>query len=120
MAKIVPKLAPYEFTPDGQGDDPISFRLKPLTEPQVVDLYSTFDNGQATNATWYRAGLMGIVEVLNCTIELEGKERKAKWPRDRDLIPYALVSACGVDLCLHAWNVSPDGDDDEIEADEKN
>ena len=115
MANITPKLAQYQFTPSSTSElsDPPRFSLKPLTEPQVVELFETYKDGQPTEQTWYRAGCMGIVSVENLTID----NKPARWPAHKDVIPYVWISECGVDLCMQAW--SPD-DPDSIEGLEKN
>lgn len=104
--EISQKLTPYWFTPEGQtGDKPVKFRIAPLTQPQIVELFDTYDkSGKPTNRTWYVAGEMGLNGgrgIENLTIE----GRTAAWPRDKDRIPYDLVIACGVELCLQAWKV---------------
>jgi hypothetical protein len=55
-----------------------------------------------TARTWYRAGVMGLNgagEIENLTIN--GKP--ARWPRDRDAIPFDIVMSAGVRLCSEAW-----------------
>lgn len=102
---ITPQIAPFWFTPDDQrGEGKIRFYLKPLTQPQIVELYGTFKEQTPTSQTWYRAGEMG----LNGGREIEGLTidgRRARWPQDKDVIPNTLVIACGVELCMQAWSV---------------
>lgn len=111
MPEITPQIAPFWFTPENQeGDDKIRFKLKPLTQPQLVELFDTFNGTQPTTRTWYRAGEMGLnggQAIENLTIG----GRQAQWPRDKDVIPHALVVACGVELCMQAWAL--DGGDAE-------
>lgn len=111
-----PKLTPFWFTPGGQDEkDAAEFKLRPLTEPQVMELFATYADGRPSEQTWYRAGEMGIVELRNLTIE--GKP--ARWPQHRAVIPHRWVSACGVHLCIEAWGRG--GEDDEgVEGLEKN
>lgn len=113
-----PKLTPFWFTPDGQDEnDAVEFKLRPLTEPQVMDLFATYGpEGRPTESTWYRAGEMGIVEVRNLTID--GKP--ARWPQHRNVIPYKWVSSCGVNLCIEAWGRDQKESEDDVQALEKN
>lgn len=106
MAELPPAIEPFWFEPEGQTDsEPARFFLKPLTQPQLVQLFPTFGpDGRPTELTWYRAGELGIEGGRKIdNLKVEG--RIASWPRDRDRIPYAWVVACGVTLCLQAWSL---------------
>lgn len=109
MPDIRTDLAPYWYTPENQPDedDKIRFRLKPLTQPQVVEIVGSIE-GKASAQDWYRAGEMG----LNGGREIEGltiNGKPATWPRDRDSIPYEYIVACGAHLFTQA--MSADSED---------
>lgn len=101
MPEIRNALAPFWYTPkEAEGDEPVRFRLKPLTQPQVVEVLGSI-RGKATASDWYRAGEMG----LNGAGQIEGltiNGKPASWPRDRDLIPYEYIVACGAHLFTEA------------------
>jgi hypothetical protein len=116
------QLAPFTFTPPDQPGEPsthVSFRLKPLTEPQVVDLYAYYDDYKGLRIpmtrAFYQAGCMAIEgggEIRNLTID--GKP--ANWLLHKDFIPHGLVHACGMRVLQDAHGRV--GDD--LEGPEKN
>ncbi len=88
-------LAPYWHTPETKNDDGVRFKLKPLTNPQLMELLNTYENGQPTNGTFYQAGCMAIDggrEIEGLTVD--GKP--AIWSVHKDVIPYVWVLECGV------------------------
>ena len=94
MTNIAPKLTPYWFTPEDQeGESPARFKLRPLTQPQIVDVMDRFVGGKPTMGAWYAAGEISIIEVDNLTINGE----PAKWPKDKAHVPWVLVTQCGIE-----------------------
>jgi len=113
---ITTNLVPFWHEPEGQDSveegKRVRFKLRPLTQPQVNDLFSTFelvghDKRKPTAATWYAAGCMGLDGALSAAsnvienLAVDGKP--ARWPRDKNVVPHEMVSSCGVRLCLDSW-----------------
>jgi hypothetical protein len=113
---ITPNLVPFWHEPYGQDavepSKRVRFRLRPLTQPQVSELFSTFELAgenlrRPTTSTWYAAGCMGLdgaaqdgpYPIENLTIN----GQRARWPRDKNVIPHGWISSCGVKLCTDAW-----------------
>jgi hypothetical protein len=113
---ITPNLVPFWHEPEGQDNveqgQRVRFKLRPLTQPQVSELFSTFETASETTrrptaATWYAAGCMGLDGVAQAgenpiqNLTIAGKP--ARWPRDKLYVPHGFVSSCGVKLCMDAW-----------------
>lgn len=117
MRDLSPVLTPFWFAPvaDNSQDPKVELRLRPLTQPQVAELFDTFatvERGgerlrEPTTRTWYLAGCMGLDggrDIRNLTIE--GKE--ARWPQHRNVLPYGWIVEAGVRLCMDAWDSEED------------
>ncbi len=91
-------LTPYWYTPKTDNDDGVKFKLKPLTQPQLMELSDSHDDkGIPTNGTFYLAGCMAIEggrEIDGLTVD--GKP--ASWMIHKDLVPNVWVLECGVDV----------------------
>lgn len=93
---LSPPLAPFMFTPDERHPE-VRFRLKPLTQPQVVELDTMpglSEHPETRVAMLVRAGEM----ALDGGRKIEGMKiegRDAEWPRDRDSIPWDLLFKAG-------------------------
>lgn len=99
------RLAPFWYTPPDQHDengaelpdeDKVRFFVKPLTQPQVAELDSRISStSEAANIeVMYRAGCM----ALDGGGKIEGilvDGKPARWPIDRDVIPYLLLVRVG-------------------------
>ncbi len=113
--ELAPSLTPFWHTvrEAAEPEPAIRFKLKPLTQPQVIELQSTYEDAgrhpdlgtpmkRPTNITWYRAGCLG----MDGAGEIEGitvSGKPAEWLRHRSIIPYELVVQAGVKLCMDAW-----------------
>lgn len=105
---IKPAISPFWFTPPDQ--DEVRFKLKPLTQPQIAELWRTFVDSAPTMESFYKAGelaLNGAGEIEGLTID--GKP--ARWPKDRNVIPYLLIVKCGVEILTQTSSL--DGGDAE-------
>lgn len=111
MAEILPRLTPFWFTPPDQETDPGKFKLRPLSQPQVVDMFSHYDvlpNGDQVpgGRTFYEAGRVGIVDLDGFTDPDTGKA--VGWPSSLDRLPFKLIQDCGRKLLYDAWGVAAD------------
>ena len=118
-------LTPFWFTPAQDGvpeAEKVSFRLKPLTQPQIIELQTrTYERVSAlismpTTESFYVAGCMAIEgggDIRNLTVD--GKP--ARWVLHKDLIPREWVVECGLKVFNDAHG---DVTDEEIEEVEKN
>jgi hypothetical protein len=97
MAVLLPKLAPWNFTPTTGDADPPIFRLRPLTQPQIIELEESYKDGRPTAGTWYKAGQMAIASVSNL---LDEKGEEAKWPHCQNRVPRAWVAEAGAEAWL--------------------
>jgi hypothetical protein len=118
--ELAPSLTPFWHTVRKavESEPEIRFKLKPLTQPQIIELQSTYEDAgldvdtnaprkRPTNITWYRAGCLG----MDGAGEIEGitvNGKPAEWLRHRQLIPYDLLVQAGVKLCLDAWGAKAD------------
>ncbi len=106
--EIVTNLAPFWHAPDGQEEETkAEFKLRPLTQPQLVELFATYENGAPCGRTYYRAGEIGILDMRGITVN--GKP--ARWPFHKDVIPYPLVYACGLKLFVDAYSLDTESED---------
>lgn len=63
MHSLMPKLAPFWYEPEFQddGDDPVAFQLKPLTQGEMVEIEDFYDEGRITRRAMYEAGRRAII-----------------------------------------------------------
>lgn len=110
MAKLLPKLTPWNYTPEALENEetPPVFRLRPLTQGQIVELQETYKDGAPTPATWYKAGEMSILTVDNL-VEADG--RPAKWPTCKPRTPASWVAECGAEAWLRSQGFDENGED---------
>lgn len=108
MAQLRPKLTPFWYTPEGQDEDPAEFKLRPLTQPQIVELFETFRDNHPTGVTWYRAGEMAIVDIRNLS---DSEGRAVSWPKHKAHIPYSWISSCGAKIYVESMGLTDESDE---------
>jgi hypothetical protein len=107
MVDIKTNLAPFwHEIEESESGEPVRLKLRPLTQPQVIELFATFEKAgegsRPSEMTWYRAGCMGLDgagQIENLTIDGE----PARWPKHKQLIPFRFIVSAGIKLCLDAW-----------------
>lgn len=100
MAQLLPNIAPFWYKPDGQEGEsqPAEFRIRPLTQPDLLDVESTYgDDGRPTSLSWLRACDLGVIEVRNLYDE---QNRKALWPQCRPRVPRAWLLQLGAKVVM--------------------
>lgn len=90
-----PRLTPFWYVPEGQEGEEVSFKLRPLTQPQMVDVEEHYVNGRSTDKANYIAGTLGIIEVKG--IRHPETQQLVKLP-DFSWLPRGWVRLCGMRL----------------------
>lgn len=96
MTQRMPKLTPFWYTPEGQEE--VSFLLRPLTQPQMVEVEEHYRNGRATERAQYVAGTIGIIQVKGIHHPTTGQP--AVVPACFDWMDRRLVKLCGLRLIV--------------------
>lgn len=101
------KLTPFWYEPEGQGEgEAISFHLRPLTQPQMVEVEEHYEDGKVTGKAEYVAGTLGIIAVKGLRHPETGVP--AVPPMCFDWVPRGLVKACGRRLIVNDWGLDWD------------
>lgn len=96
MAKQ-PKLTPFWYTPEGQDEgEKVSFLLRPLTQPQMVEVEEHYVDGKQTAKAQYVAGRLGIIQVRGVTHPETGEP--AVVPSCFEWLSRSWVKLCGTRL----------------------
>jgi hypothetical protein len=98
VSSNIPRLAPFWYTPEGQEEtaEKISFHLRPLSQPQMVDIEEHYVGGRQTKKAQFIAGTMGVIGVKG----IRNPETGARpiIPECFDWIPRAWVRLAGMRL----------------------
>lgn len=91
----IPKLTPFWYTPEGQADgEHVSFKLRPLTQPQMVEVEEYYDReGKITARATYMAGTLGIAGVKG--VRHPDTDEPAIPPQCFEWLPRSWVRLCG-------------------------
>lgn len=100
--QLAPKLQPFWFTPEFQDEEPhVRFRLKPLTQEQMIEVESLYEDGSWTRTAQFRAGMLSIV---GCENIFDPEGRPVRWPHGIDDSPGAglrlLICHCGMRIIV--------------------
>lgn len=96
MAKL-PRLTPFWYTPEGQEEgEQVSFLLRPLTQPQMIEVEEHYVNGKQTGKAQYVAGRLGIIQVKGYVHPQTGEQPVI--PSCFDWLPRSWVKLCGARL----------------------
>jgi hypothetical protein len=118
------KLTPWWFTPKAENPDNATFRLRPLTTPQKMDLLDTYrDDGNGillpTHRSYMTAVRFGVIETRDWTDPRTTKP--ARVPSCFDSMPPSWVIECATELMIAAMpDEAAPSDQPEIEGLEKN
>lgn len=103
----IPKVTPFWYTPEGQNDgEQVSFKLRPLTQPQIVDVEEHYRDGRMTGKATYVAGTLGIVGVKGFRHPETGDP--AVPPQCFDWLPRSWVRLCGTRLLANDQGIDWD------------
>lgn len=93
MPTLKTKLTPFWYEPEFQGDDKVKFRLRPLTQRDMIEIDDFGgDLGALTRRAQYEAGMKAITAVQGFVDE-DGKD--LMWPGCAPLVDRELVTQCG-------------------------
>ena len=104
MSDSVPNLAPYWYKPE--GTDGLEFRLRPLSESQMIEVESLYGRDGRSNlkAEW-TAGTMGIIGVRGSASANPANGQPAVPPACFDWLPRHAVRLAGIRLILEEKGV---------------
>lgn len=90
MSLVMPKLAPFWYEPEFQpeGEEKISFLLKPLTQADMIEV----DEHENPNRARYVAGRMAIMRIRGLADD-DGNE--VRWAEVADRFERSLVVQAG-------------------------
>lgn len=93
MPTLKTKLTPFWYEPEFQEGDKVKFRLRPLTQRDMIELDEFADEaGNLPRRAQYEAGVKAITAVQGFTDE-DGNE--LSWSACSDLIDRYLITQCG-------------------------
>jgi len=113
------RLTPYWYTPQGQDDPqaPARFKLKPLTQSQVLELLDTCNMvGERlvpTNKTWVHAYKLSVIDFDN-VLDREGG--RLTYPIDLEAVPWVMQLQIGVEVYTKAQTLTGKTNEDEAAA----
>jgi len=99
--QLAPKLLPFWFTPEFQeGTAPVKFRLRPLTQAEMIEVEELYGEHGWTRAAQFRAGMLSIIACENI-VAADGKP--VRWPDGIEVPGTALrglIAHCGMRIIV--------------------
>lgn len=93
MPTLKTKLTPFWYEPEFQGADKARFRLRPLTERDMIELQEFCgENGSLTARAQYEAGIKAITAAEGFKDE-DGAE--LRWPNCAPYVDRNLITQAG-------------------------